>query len=244
MENTAAPALPPLIRYGNACFKHRGLMLPAAVLLLFVPSPALAPDPVITAVVGLLLALVGQGIRIGTIGLEYIIRGGKGHHVYAEKLVTGGLYSHVRNPMYLGNCFLLAGLAVASNSLAFAIGGIVIAVAVHVGIIAAEEHFLRGKFGAEYEAFCARVPRLLPRLSGLGKTYAAMQFNWGRVVDKEFMKPVDWTSATALIVLVSLYRAGQPWSPVWLVAVCGLIILARLVFWMQQRARKAHAAAP
>jgi protein-S-isoprenylcysteine O-methyltransferase Ste14 len=226
-------------RYGQACFKHRGLMLPAAVLLLLVPSPPLCQNAIVTSLVGIGIALVGQFIRAGTIGLEYIIRGGKDHNVFAEKLVTGGLYSHVRNPMYLGNAFLLLGLAVASNSWVFLIGGIFIGVAVHIGIIGAEENFLRGKFGEEYVEFCRRVPRLVPRLSGLGKTFrAADRFNWGRVVDKEFMKPVDWTSATALVALVSLWRAGQLRDCPLLLLLIAVIVLARLVLWMVQRSRR------
>jgi protein-S-isoprenylcysteine O-methyltransferase Ste14 len=232
------------IRYGQACFKHRGLMLPAAILLLLVPSPPLAANAIVTSLVGIAIALVGQSIRVGTIGLEYIIRGGKGHNVFAEKLVTGGLYSHVRNPMYLGNAFLLLGLVVASNSWVFAIGGIALAVAVHIGIIGAEEHFLRGKFGAQYEEFCRTVPRLIPRLAGLGRTFrAADRFNWGRVVDKEFMQPVDWTSATALVALVALWRADQLRASPLLLALIAAIVLTRLVLWNAQRSRRSRAAA-
>jgi hypothetical protein len=155
-------------------------------------------------------------------------------------LVTGGLYAHVRNPMYLGNAFLLLGLAVASNSWVFFIGGIAIGVAVHIGIIGAEEHFLRSKFGAQYEEFQKTVPRLIPRLAGLGKTFrAADRFNWNRVIAKEFMKPVDWTSATALVSLVALWRAGQLREYPLLLALIAVIVLTRLVLWTIQRQRLA-----
>ena len=226
-------------RYGQACFKHRGLMLPAAVLLLLIPSPPICHNAIATSLIGIGIALVGQLIRAGTIGLEYIIRGGKDHNVFAEKLVTGGLYAHVRNPMYLGNAFLLLGLAVASNSWVFFIGGIAIGVAVHIGIIGAEEHFLLGKFGAQYEEFRNTVPRLIPRLAGLGRTFrAADRFNWGRVIDKEFMKPVDWTSATALVSLVALWRAGQVRACPLLLLLIAVIVLGRLVLWTVQRSRR------
>jgi protein-S-isoprenylcysteine O-methyltransferase Ste14 len=230
-------------RYGQACFKHRGLMLPAAMLLLLIPSPPICTNAIITCLIGIAIALVGQLIRAGTIGLEYIIRGGKDHNVFAERLVTGGLYSHVRNPMYLGNAFLLLGLAVASNSWVFLIGGLAIGVAVHIGIIGAEEHFLHTKFGAQYEEFRRTVPRLIPRLAGLGKTFrAADRFNWGQVVDKEFMKPVDWTSATALVSLVALWRADQLRDCPLLLLLIAVIVLARLVLWMVQQSRRRAAA--
>ncbi len=236
-------ARPGLVRYGDACFKHRGLMLPAAILLLFVPSRTLYPDAEITGLIGIVLALIGQSIRIANVGMVYIIRGGKSHKVYAETLVTAGLYSHVRNPMYVGNAFLLAGLAVASNSWVFAIGGIAIAVAVHVGIIAAEEYFLRGKFGEQYEEFVRRVPRLVPNLAGIGQTLKGVTFNWPRVVEKEYMAPVDWLSATAIVSVVALWRADQLRSEPLLIALAAVIVVARLWLWLLRKRRLKAAAA-
>jgi protein-S-isoprenylcysteine O-methyltransferase Ste14 len=231
-----------LIRYGDACFKHRGLMLPAAVLLLFIPSPELHPDAAFTSLIGIVLALIGQSIRIANVGMVYIIRGGKSHKVYAETLVTAGLYSHVRNPMYVGNSFLLAGLAFASNSWVFAIGGIALAIAVHVGIIAAEENFLRGKFGEQYVDYCRRVPRIIPRFTGLRDTLRGVTFNWPRIVDKEYMEPVDWLSAAAIVSLVSLWRSGQLRMEPELVVLMLVIILARLWIWRLGRQRRKVAA--
>ena len=163
-----------LVEIGNLCFKHRGVLLPIAVLLLFVPSPRLSQDPAWIGVVGLVVAVIGQVIRIATIGLAYIIRGGKDHRVYAEELVTTGMYAHSRNPMYLANLFLLVGLALASNSWVFVLVGVSLAVTMHAAIIAAEEDYLRSTFGAEVERYCARVPRIFPRLEGILKTSSGM----------------------------------------------------------------------
>lgn len=230
------------VRYGQACFRHRGLMLPVAVVLLLIPSPPISDNAVFTSCIGILIALLGELIRIGTIGLQYIIRGGRNHQVYAEQLVTGGLYGHVRNPMYLGNAFLLAGIAIASNSWVFALGGLAIGIAVHVGIIGAEENFLAGKFGAQYEDYRRRVPRLVPRLAGLVATFrAADHFDWGRVLDKEFMEPVDWLTATGLASLVALWRAGQLHDSPGLLAVIAALVVTRLVLWALRRARRAKA---
>jgi protein-S-isoprenylcysteine O-methyltransferase Ste14 len=233
---------PALVRYGDACFKHRGLLLPAAVLLLFVPSAPLSRDAALTSLVGIVLCLIGQTIRIANVGMVYIIRGGKAHQVYAETLVISGLYSHVRNPMYVGNAFLLAGLAVCSNSWVFALGGIALGVAVHVGIVAAEEHFLRGKFGAQYEAYCAQVPRIVPRLTGLTRTLEGVRFNWPRVIEKEYMEPVDWVSAAAIVSLISLWRFDQLRTEPELLVLMLTIILARVWLWSLRRRRLKGAA--
>lgn len=229
-----------LVRVGRHAFRHRGLLLPIAIILLLLPSPQLMRNPAVAGLVGLAVALVGQAIRSGTVGLEYIIRGGRDHQVYADRLVTGGIYSHVRNPMYLGNFFLLIGLSVASNSWVFVLAGIPIAVLTHVAIVAAEEDFLRTKFGAEFDAFCARSPRWLPRLSGLAATLGGATFNWRRVLVKEYQKPVDWLVALAVVTIVNIARDGTLGQSVFVVALMATVIVARVGLYVAARAVRAR----
>jgi steroid 5-alpha reductase family enzyme len=163
------------------------------------------------------------------IGPAYIIRGGKDYKVYAEDLVTSGVYAHVRNPMYLGNAFLLAGLGLATSSRVFMLMGVPIGVATHATIMAAEEDFLRRKFGPAYEAYCARVPRLLPRLTA---TIRSMTFNGWRVLRQEYAKPFDWIVAIALVIILSLWRGSLLAEHRGLVIFLLMLIVARLVIWM------------
>jgi protein-S-isoprenylcysteine O-methyltransferase Ste14 len=78
-------------------------------------------------------------------------------------LVTGGIYSVVRHPSYLG---LLAGSF--GWALAFRSGfGLLLAalmIVPVVGRIRSEEALLRVQFGSEYEAYRARTARLVPGL--------------------------------------------------------------------------------
>lgn len=233
--HTAAPQVPRLVRAGDFSFRRRGLMLPIAVVLYLIPAPQLSHDVALMVCLGLGVALIGQFMRSATVGLAYIIRGGRDHKVYAEKLVTAGLYNHSRNPMYVGNFFLIVGLALASNSWLFVLVGVPLALAMHRAIIAAEEHFLRGKFGAEFDAYCARVPRWMPKLKGLGATLEGMRFDHVRVLLKEYAKPFDWLSAIALIGLVNLWRAGEIAGREWLVALLLAVLGIRLVAWLSAR---------
>jgi protein-S-isoprenylcysteine O-methyltransferase Ste14 len=226
----------PLVRAGQFWFRYRGLLLPIAVVLYLLPSPHLMDDPALAGVIGLAIALVGQAVRSANVGLEYIIRGGKDHKVYAEQLVTGGIYSHVRNPMYVGNVFLVVGLAIASNSWVFVLAGIPIAVLMHVAIIAAEEDFLRNKFGAEFDAFCARSPRWIPKLAGLGATLRGMTFNWRRVLVKEYQKPFDWIAALAFIVLINLVLAKSLAAHPLVAGLMVVMIVVRVVLYITARA--------
>ncbi|MFO1376730.1 MAG: isoprenylcysteine carboxylmethyltransferase family protein [Steroidobacteraceae bacterium] len=234
-----------LVKHGDFWFRHRGALLPISIVLLLIPSPALAPDPLPVGLAGLGIAVAGQLIRCGTIGLVYIIRGGKDHKVHAETLVTQGLYNHVRNPMYLGNFFLIAGFALASNRWLFLIAGTAIALYVHRAIVAAEEHFLRDRFGAPFDDYCARVPRFLPRLAGLATTLRGHSFDSRRVIAQEYQKPFGWPAMIAAVVIINIWRAGlwEPYRPV-VIGLAGLIIL-RFVLWRRALAlRRAAAAGP
>lgn len=224
-----------LVRLGDFSFKYRGYMLPIAVILLFIPSPRFTADPAVAGLIGFLIAVLGQACRIGNIGLAYIIRGGKDHKVYAEQLVTTGLYSHVRNPMYVGNFFLVIGLAVASNSWVFALIGVPLSLGMHKAIVAAEENFLRNKFGPQFDDYCARVNRWVPRLAGLGHTLSGMQFDWRRVVMKEYRAGFDWFSATAVVILIRLGQASLLDDYQILTALMVLVIAARFILWFASR---------
>jgi len=79
----------------------------------------------------------------------------------ADVLVTDGLYRFSRNPMYLAFAILLAGGAVLLGN-----GAALIAPAVFVWLVTLlqikpEERALRQKFGAAYDAYCARTRRWL-----------------------------------------------------------------------------------
>lgn len=224
-----------LVEFGRHCFRWRGLLMPIALVLVLVPGPKLLAEPWLAALIGFPIALLGELARVATIGLDYIIRGGKDRQVYAERLVTKGFYNHTRNPMYFGNLLLLVGFAIGANSWLLLAIGVPLAVLVHVGIIAAEEDFLRGKFGADYEDFCRRVPRLIPNLSGLGTTLKGMEFNWRRVVIKEFYAPLGWLSGLAIIVALNEWRDGaQPEDPV-VYGVVGAIVIWSLALTATSR---------
>jgi protein-S-isoprenylcysteine O-methyltransferase Ste14 len=213
-----------LVEFGRHCFRWRGLLMPIALVLVLIPGPKVLAEPWMAALVGFPIAVLGELVRVATIGLDYIIRGGKDRQVHAERLVVGGFYQHTRNPMYFGNLLLLIGFAIGANSWLLLGIGVPLAVLVHVGIIAAEESFLRGKFGADYDDFVRRVPRLIPRLSGLGTTLKGMEFNWRRVVIKEFYAPLGWLSGLAIIVALNEWRDGADAEDATVYAVVAAIV--------------------
>ncbi|MEX0897637.1 MAG: isoprenylcysteine carboxylmethyltransferase family protein [Steroidobacteraceae bacterium] len=81
-----------------------------------------------------------------------------------SKFVSRGLYRHVRNPMYLGVLTVILGWATVFRATALLWYGLGVALMFHLFVLIYEEPHLRRVFGREYEEYCARINRWLPRL--------------------------------------------------------------------------------
>lgn len=147
------------------------------------------------------MAFAGQIIRALTIGLAYIIRGGKNRRVYAKKLVKNGIFAHCRNPLYLGNILIVIGLGIVAHSILFYVFGIPLFIFMYMAIIKAEEDYLAKTFGEEYIEYCRNVNRFIPRMSGIRKTIEGMQFNWRRLIVKEYGATYLWITCMILLIM-------------------------------------------
>lgn len=111
-----------------------------------------APRP---AAIAWSLLLVAPGLALRGYAAGYVKKN--------RELTQTGPYAYTRNPLYLGSLLMAAGFAVALGSWAFAL---VLAVGfsfIYIPVIASEERYLRGHFSG-FDAYCRRVPRLIPRL--------------------------------------------------------------------------------
>ena len=81
-----------------------------------------------------------------------------------ETLVVGGLYRHVRNPMYLAVLACIGGQALLFGSWSLVLYGAGMAVAFVTFVRLYEEPTLADRYGAEYDAYRRAVPGWLPRL--------------------------------------------------------------------------------
>src|SRR6266849_4263689 len=80
-----------------------------------------------------------------------------------KKLVVEGPYRVVRNPMYWSVAFVMLGEASVFHSFALAELAVAFFVGTNLFVLLYEEPALTRKFDAEYEEYCRRVPRWLPR---------------------------------------------------------------------------------
>jgi protein-S-isoprenylcysteine O-methyltransferase Ste14 len=200
------------VALGNWLFHTRNLIFPLVLPFALFPYPVIFQNSLWAVAAGISVSLLGQALRVLTVGLKYIIRGGRNGRIYAADLVTDGVYGHMRNPMYVGNLLVVTGIAISSNCwISVALFAAIFGVA-YAAIVAAEEEYLRDKFGPAYAAYCRDVPRWLPRLQGLSETLRNTEFHWNRVVVKEYGTPLVWSSATMLVALQDLWPVGDDGS--------------------------------
>jgi len=232
-EPAATSPRSPLVRLGDWLFRWRNYVFPVTfVAVLLVDRPRLAGGSPAwdrwMDVLGIAVAAAGQGVRALVIGLAYVRRGGKDGKVHADTLVQEGVFAHSRNPLYFGNLLVFLGLTIALNSPAAWLLGMPAVLLAYSAIVAAEERFLRGRFGAEYEAYCARVPRYVPSLTGLGDTLRGTPFDWRRVIRKDYGTAFSWMTAVLLVLVreraangMDLRRSWPLYAAVWLLVVAG-----------------------
>ncbi len=86
-----------------------------------------------------------------------------GHVTKNVALTTTGPYSYTRNPLYFGSILIAFGFAAAARSLWIALVFLALFLIIYWPVIVDEEEYLRGQF-PDYDAYAARVPRLIPRI--------------------------------------------------------------------------------
>jgi len=231
-----------MVAIGNFLFRYRNMLFPPAYALLLLPGPGLFDSPLLAAAVGALVAVAGQLVRAVTIGLRYIKRGGRGRRVYADDLVTEGVYCLCRNPMYVGNMLLVAGLGIASNSLVALLCALPLVVFAYAAIVAAEEQYLRTRFGASFDEYCRDVPRWLPDIAAVRKAIAGHTFHWRRVIVKEYGTPFGWVNVLCVVVLYNLWKHDllrlHGTAEQGLVAVMSLVTMLWLTAWFLKKTRR------
>lgn len=111
-------------------------------------------------------ALVAAGVVVLVQGFARFVLDGLGTPspvAPTERLVVGGLYRYVRNPMYIGVVAAIVGQAIwVGRPILFGYA-LVIWVAVASFVRWYEEPHLTERFGADYRAYRAAVPAWIPR---------------------------------------------------------------------------------
>ncbi len=73
----------------------------------------------------------------------------------------------------------------------------------------AEENFLQNKFGISFTEYMAKVNRWLPNLNGISDTLKSMNFNWQRVLVKEYNSTYIWMTGAVLLIMKNDYFQNE-----------------------------------
>jgi len=220
-----------IVKLGNWLFHFRNFLFPLFYLALFIPTSRVFWDDKIAITLGVILIIIGILIRCITIGLVYIVRGGKNRQIYANGLVTEGIYSICRNPMYLGNIILLLGFGFFANSTLFVYAFFPLFIIFYLSIIRAEEEFLLAKFGDSFTSYKNHVNALIPNIFLIDKAFRGHQFNWKKVISKEFNALYVYIVGILLLLLFEKHIEFLVFE----IEIIVVTILYFLVKWMKER---------
>ncbi len=134
-----------------------GSILLAYFLDIVLPVTEIIPSPV--NLIGWVVVAAGLGLAIYTLSVL------KSKHTSSDPggvpstLITTGLYSFSRNPIYLAYVITTSGTAIIFGSIITFIAPVICFSVIHVVIIPFEERNLQRIFGQKYEHYRRSVPR-------------------------------------------------------------------------------------
>jgi protein-S-isoprenylcysteine O-methyltransferase Ste14 len=103
-------------------------------------------------------ALEGLGTLAPVLPTQHLV-------VKGQRPKAKGFYRYVRNPMYLAVASIIVGQALLLGNGYLLVYAAVVTAGFLGFVLLYEEPKLRKTYGAEYEAYCARVPRWIPRIT-------------------------------------------------------------------------------
>lgn len=131
------------------------------------------------------VSLIGLAIRCYTIG--YTPKNTSGRNTkrqIADTLNTSGIYSITRNPLYLGNFFMMLGVVLFPRGWWTVLVYVLAFWLYYERIIMAEEIFLKSKFGQKYEEYCLRTPVFVPNCRLWQRP--SLSFSFKNVLKREY----------------------------------------------------------
>ncbi|CAB5115467.1 hypothetical protein D3OALGA1CA_2238 [Olavius algarvensis associated proteobacterium Delta 3] len=145
------------------------LIIVPAIILILSRGTIVSPDVQVPTQVTFWVAVdfLTAGIFLAAWSARVIVAVGEGTPAPWEptrKLVIAGPYRYVRNPIITGVLLILIGETILWNTWALFLWAVVFFVANLIYFPVVEENGLEQRFGEEYLAYKAHVPRWIPRL--------------------------------------------------------------------------------
>jgi protein-S-isoprenylcysteine O-methyltransferase Ste14 len=149
------------------------------------------------------LAVSVSGVILRMVTIGHVPRKTSGRNTkgqVADELNTTGMYSVVRNPLYLGNFIIWFGLSLFVRVWWLSLIVTLIFWLYYERIIFAEEEYLRNKFGRQYLDWAEKTPVFIPRFSQWRSSSYSFSL---RTALKE-----EYSGFFAIIVIFTLMEIG------------------------------------
>ncbi len=182
-----------LEKQGTVFFRWRGilpLVIIPAVIAAACSSPTFAdghagPWSRVYDFACIVLSFMGLGLRGYTVALAAPRTSGRNtREQRADSLNVSGIYSVVRNPLYLANFLVILGMLLFIKEWWLVVLVSLAYVLYYERIIMAEERFLLAKFGDDYAIWANRTPVIVPNL--LLWTPPTRTFSFRKVLRQEY----------------------------------------------------------
>jgi protein-S-isoprenylcysteine O-methyltransferase Ste14 len=227
---------------GRWLFRWRSY-LPLALLALVIVVVWTGPDaharPWYPEWLAFCLAVAGAGQIIRALTVAYVPAGTSGRQTdgqVAEHLNTGGTYSLVRHPLYVGNFLMWLGPALYPANPWLAAVVVLVFWLYYERIMFAEEEYLRRSYGLQYEDWAGRTPAFVPRLRGW--TPPALPFSFRTVLRRELSSFFGMVSVfTALELVNNIAHDQPPLGRAWQVFFAAGLLVFLLLTFLKRRTR-------
>ncbi|MEN8222523.1 MAG: isoprenylcysteine carboxylmethyltransferase family protein [Acidobacteriota bacterium] len=203
-----------ILKIGNFLFKYRSFTPIPLILIVFIffkPVIDSDMDNILTAI-GLLVLIFGEYIRILSVGYSFSGTSGRENFLRADNLNVSGIYSIVRNPLYIGNLLIYTGLLIVYSNFYALLFFDLLLILQYFFIIRAEESYLEKTYGEEYKKYKNSVYSIFPLFSNYIKP--ENKFNPLKVLLKENDSVFN---ALVIFGLIILYK--------------GYIMSGKIVYW-------------
>lgn len=174
----------------------------------------------------LAVSMFGLLIRAYTVG--HTPKGTSGRNTkrqVADSLNTTGIYSIVRNPLYVGNFFMMLGVIMFYNVWWCLAIYVPLFILYYERIIVAEEKFLYERFGRAFQEYYSRTPAVIPN----PRLWQAPDYSFSlrNVLKREYSGFFAILASFAFLEFWEDFteRHYFYFDPVWLnILLCGLIV--------------------
>ena len=173
------------LKLGDILFKYRSFTpVPLIVIVFVFFKPQLSTvNNILLLTIGIFVMISGELIRVVSVGFSFSGTSGRENFLRADSLNVSGIYSIVRNPLYIGNLLIYSGLLIVYSNIYALLFFDILLIIQYYFIILSEENFLKNTYGNEYSKYKKNTNSILPKFGNYRKP--ENEFDSLKVIFKE-----------------------------------------------------------